>query len=80
MSIPSYNTDLGHLALVMVDADFMAVNGGIAYTKTVNPGPGLAPEALARRRQLSGTTLVSGELDTVLVINHYISQEAQRVY
>ena len=38
MTIPSTQTDLGHLALVLDPVDFDAANGGVAFVVPVSPG------------------------------------------
>ena len=49
LAIPSSQTTLGHLALVISTADFKSVNSNVAYVNLVNPGPNLtvAPGATA---------------------------------
>ena len=38
MAVPSYTTDLGHLALVITDTDFRAANEDETFVPPINPG------------------------------------------
>ena len=56
LAIPSSQTTLGHLALVISTADFETVNNNVAYVTPVNPGPNLTVAATATAAQTKEAT------------------------
>ena len=55
LNIPSYQTELGHLSLVMDPAKFTTANGGTPFTIPTNPGTAPANPVTAATSTRSGT-------------------------
>ena len=56
LAIPSSQTTLGHIALVISTADFATVNNNVAYVTPINPGPNLTVAAAATAAQTKEAT------------------------
>lgn len=74
MAIPSYQTDLGHLALVLSDTAFLTVNNDTAFVPPPNPGAAPADPT---------TTITSGTRDntaTAIATLPFTAAESIRLF
>jgi hypothetical protein len=77
MSIPSFTTDLGHLALVIKESDFTTANNGTAFVPPPNPGNTPAMPTFATRRATTTRTTTRGTTTTTAATQETPSQTSQ---
>lgn len=84
MSIPSYDNNLGHLALVITETKFTAANGGQTFTTPEDPGRSPPMPAFASTTPPVVATAAAGTRAATAAINaakdNFRTAEAIRSY